>query len=92
MKNIATIALEDGGFTVAVQSVKNMNIITFDIYQERENALKKQIDPTLGIIKKELLDANGVFFITIRLDGLKDTGVVGRYCFNINGVIINPNS
>jgi UDP-N-acetyl-D-galactosamine dehydrogenase len=73
-KKIALIGLGYVGLPLAVEFGKKREVIGFDINKGRIELLKKQIDPTLEITKKEFTEASYLNF-TFNVDDLKDCNI-----------------
>jgi len=71
IKKICLIGLGYVGLPLAVEFGKNRQVIGFDVNQKRINELKKGVDLTLEISKKELNDALHLNFTT-HLNDIKD--------------------
>ena len=73
-KKIALIGLGYVGLPLAVEFGKKREVIGFDINKNRIDLLKKNIDPTLEISKKEFIDATHLNFTSNSKD-LKDCNI-----------------
>jgi len=73
-KKIALIGLGYVGLPLAVEFGKKREVIGFDINKDRIELLKKHIDPTLEITKKEFTEASYLNF-TFNVDDLKDCNI-----------------
>ena len=73
-KKIALIGLGYVGLPLAVEFGKKREVIGFDINKDRIELLKKYIDPTLEITKKEFTEATYLNF-TSNVDDLKDCNI-----------------
>ncbi|MDC1345448.1 Vi polysaccharide biosynthesis UDP-N-acetylglucosamine C-6 dehydrogenase TviB [Candidatus Pelagibacter ubique] len=73
-KKIALIGLGYVGLPLAVEFGKKREVIGFDINKSRIDLLKKNIDPTLEISKKEFIDATHLNFTSNSKD-LKDCNI-----------------
>ena len=74
IKKIALIGLGYVGLPLAVEFGKKREVIGFDINKNRIDLLKKNIDPTLEISKKEFIDATHLNFTSNSKD-LKDCNI-----------------
>ena len=73
-KKIALIGLGYVGLPLAVEFGKKREVIGFDINKNRIDLLKKNIDPTLEISKKEFIEATHLNFTSNPKD-LKDCNI-----------------
>ena len=73
-KKIALIGLGYVGLQLAVEFGKKREVIGFDINKNRIDLLKKNIDPTLEISKKEFIEATHLNFTSNSKD-LKDCNI-----------------
>ena len=73
-KKIALIGLGYVGLPLAVEFGKKREVIGFDINKNRIDLLKKNIDPTLEISKKEFIEATHLNFTSNSKD-LKDCNI-----------------
>ena len=73
-KKIAIIGLGYVGLPLAVEFGKKREVIGFDINKNRIDLLKKNIDPTLEISKKEFIEATHLNFTSNPKD-LKDCNI-----------------
>ena len=73
-KKIALIGLGYVGLPLAVEFGKKREVIRFDINKNRIDLLKKNIDPTLEISKKEFIEATHLNFTSNSKD-LKDCNI-----------------
>ena len=73
-KKIALIGLGYVGLPLAVEFGKKRDVTGFDINKDRIDLLKKHIDPTLEITKKEFTEATYLNF-TSNVDDLKDCNI-----------------
>ena len=73
-KKIALIGLGYVGLPLAVEFGKKRDVTGFDINKDRIELLKKHIDPTLEITKKEFTEATYLNF-TSNVDDLKDCNI-----------------
>ena len=73
-KKIALIGLGYVGLPLAVEFGKKRDVIGFDINKNRIDLLKKKIDPTLEISKKEFIEATYLNFTSNPKD-LKDCNI-----------------
>ena len=74
IKKIALIGLGYVGLPLAVEFGKKREVIGFDINKNRIDLLKKNIDPTLEISKKEFIEATHLNFTSNPKD-LKDCNI-----------------